>query len=727
MKEKLDFIIDGSKIAELFGLQNFASPENAILEIVKNSYDSGATIVDILFNDDSLTIRDNGNGMDADIIKKNWMHVGKSDKKYKFTDVENNEKVYSGSKGVGRFAIARLGESVVITSQKQGCKKVVWETDWENNYLTEIDEPDFKTGTEILIKELREQVSSSFVENLSKYLGKAGLSTKMSINVIYNGDYYYCKSPYEEILVGKNCLSSINMKYNSSEALLRIDIVSDEFEDNVQEIVRHKNKKIDIKKHIVEIHVDKYIIKLKTLKKYSTAEISNALLSVGDFKVDLFFNNAYTKQDAIINHYKRIEKLPYFVEDDSEVGISLYRNSFCIPTFDGSIDWLNLGKRSRKSPAAPSHPTGSWRVRENQICGFAVIDKIANENIQEMQNRQGIVDNVFFSVFKEIIICGILEFERYRQSISRIINPKHYDTKKRTENKVIFDFLKNPKSFSEYSPSQIEELAQSINREFNEYEKNSRITEEIIEDQKYSIRLLNSLSTIGLKSSWIAHELDTDRNNLTSYYDFIVKALKKYGMWDALCNPEHTVHSNLNVPELLESNKKVSSRLISFIDSILTTIEKEKFTFKEINLEQTIKNISSSWMEEYGFITITTDIQVQNMFSAEDIIETILSNLILNSIQQNKNFDSLIINIEVKKEHGKILFSYKDNGIGLAEMFLDNPLVILEPHVTSRDKGHGLGMWIVNNTIVSTGGEVVDIIGNPGFRIDFILGENENE
>ena len=49
---------------------------------------------------------------------------------------------------------------------------------------------------------------------------------------------------------------------------------------------------------------------------------------------------------------------------------------------------------------------------------------------------------------------------------------------------------------------------------------------------------------------------------------------------------------------------------------------------------------------------------------------------------------------------------------------------ILEPHETSRKKGHGLGMWIVNNTLNMSGGEVLDIISNSGFEIDFTIGGN---
>jgi len=48
---------------------------------------------------------------------------------------------------------------------------------------------------------------------------------------------------------------------------------------------------------------------------------------------------------------------------------------------------------------------------------------------------------------------------------------------------------------------------------------------------------------------------------------------------------------------------------------------------------------------------------------------------------------------------------------------------ILEVHETSRTKGHGIGMWIVNNTVTGTGGEIQKIEGSNGFKMEFMIGD----
>ena len=725
--ERLDFVIDGSKIAELFGIQNFNNAENAFLEIVKNSYDAGATSVDIFLTENLIRIKDNGIGMDSEIIKNNWMHVGKSEKKYSFLDINNNERIYSGSKGVGRFAIARLGEKVSIISKKRDSNAIEWETDWNYNYLSNYDNVPFEQGTEITISNLRESISREFAERLCYFLGISENYSQMTVLVHYYDELFECKMPYDNISIGKNCLTSIKLKYSASKSALVVNIESDEFAEEAQRLIDDSKKRIDIKKYNVEIDLSQKMQFNSQLKRFSKEDIISALGLLGDFSSELFFNNLYKKSDAELNHYKRLEKLPYFIEGEEEIGIALYRNSFCIANYDGSIDWLALGKRSRKSPAAASHPTGSWRVRENQICGKVVIDKKENDKIVEMQNRQGITSNIYFILLKEIIIAGINEFEKYRQSISRIVNPKDYSSEKESSDKVIDSFIKNPEKAAGYSSGDFNRLADHVSSALDNYKKAVIQVESIVEDQNYSIGLLNSLSTIGLRASWRAHEIDTDRNNYTKYSSLIENSLKEYGMWDTLNDEQHTLLSHRNVPELLNSNSKATQSIISFIDSILTSVEKDKFETKNIDLKNLIGQICNDWEREFAFVTFHINIECSSYYGSDNIFETIFNNLILNSIQINDKLDSLDVYIDIKKEHGKLLVIYRDNGIGLSSAFSSDPFEILRPHTTTRKKGHGLGMWIVNNTIVSTKGEVLSIYNDNGFVFEFLLGEKADD
>ena len=96
--------------------------------------------------------------------------------------------------------------------------------------------------------------------------------------------------------------------------------------------------------------------------------------------------------------------------------------------------------------------------------------------------------------------------------------------------------------------------------------------------------------------------------------------------------------------------------------------------------------------------------------------------MILNSVQQNDNTQHLDIIIHVCESNGLLKFSYKDTGRGLDKKYASDQRKILEVHETTRTNGHGLGMWIVNNTSVMSGGEVQTIMGNDGFYMEFTIG-----
>ena len=86
--EQLKYIIEDRTIAALLGEQNFTNKESAVLELVKNAYDAGATLFTITFEPNTIYVSDNGSGMNASDIKNNWMHVGKSDKDYETIDFD---------------------------------------------------------------------------------------------------------------------------------------------------------------------------------------------------------------------------------------------------------------------------------------------------------------------------------------------------------------------------------------------------------------------------------------------------------------------------------------------------------------------------------------------------------------------------------------------------------------------------------------------------------------
>ena len=223
--EYLKYSIEDSTIAELLGVQNFTNDEAAILELIKNAYDANALIVTLEFIDKTtLKITDNGDGMDSEDIKRRWMHVGKSDKEYEIIDTNNNIRVQAGAKGVGRFALSRLGKNIQLYSKKEQKDGVVWETDWNKSILYS-DSGIENKGTCIVISNLREKWTHKRIKKLNEYLEKTYNDTAMKIQIIANEYDEFVKSHFPKPEPGYNCRENIVLEYN--KGILLVSVFSD--------------------------------------------------------------------------------------------------------------------------------------------------------------------------------------------------------------------------------------------------------------------------------------------------------------------------------------------------------------------------------------------------------------------------------------------------------------------------------------------------------------------
>ena len=707
--EELKYVIEDSTIAELLGVQNFSTDEAAILELVKNAYDANALCLKITFGNDMLRFEDNGVGMNAGDIKKHWMHIGKSSKEYEIIDENNKKRIQAGSKGVGRFALSRLGYSVCLKSKRLDSIGVVWKTDWNKSVLDESDDIHDK-GTDITIIGLRERWNKKRIENLNKYLERTYHDTSMEIRITSDDYDEIVKEHFPKAKVGINCRSHITLKYE--QGILVTTVESDEFENEALKYCTG----IDIKKFEKKTNIVNEL-KGNKITELLDDDIQTVINAIGEFSANLYFNIASSKEEKEKFLYKYLN-----TQQNIESGIILYRNAFSISSYEGKKDWLGLGKRSRKSPAAASHPTGAWRVRENQMAGYVMIDKKKNAVLQDMANRQGLDENIYYQFFVEIILIGIKEFERYRQNIVRKINVKN-QAEEIKSTPISDRVLSKPTSVSGLTKEEAKQLAteiKSYKKEGKQYQKDKEAVEA---RYKYDVRILNVLATTGLKASSIAHEMKNDRNAIYDNYNNIVEALKEYDMWEELNSSEKTRKSYKNVPYLLESNDLVGRKLVTFMDTMLEEIEKKQFEPRCQSIADILDIIKKVWERDYAWLSIEIMLDEDIVYQiSEDVLQVVFDNLILNSVQQNENIQKLIVTVFVKEANGFLKIKYCDNGKGLDDKYKTDPMKILEVHETTRTNGHGLGMWIVNNTCIMSGGEIQKIGGEKGFEIEFTIG-----
>ena len=125
-EEQLQFKVSAG-LKSIIGKELINNEYIAIFELVKNSYDAGATHVKISFLNDTIEIEDNGKGMTKDDIINKWLFVAYSEKKEENRKESYRDKIRphtAGAKGIGRFSCDRLGSELELYTKTKNDKYV---------------------------------------------------------------------------------------------------------------------------------------------------------------------------------------------------------------------------------------------------------------------------------------------------------------------------------------------------------------------------------------------------------------------------------------------------------------------------------------------------------------------------------------------------------------------------------------------------------------------------
>src|SRR6266436_6598062 len=112
-----------ARLLTMLGDQLIKNERIALVEIIKNAYDADASWVKVTFSgfgdlfevnaDSTITIEDDGTGMTKDVLEHHWVSpatpikkIGKSTQ-----DTTAKGRRIQGEKGIGRFAILKLGKT----------------------------------------------------------------------------------------------------------------------------------------------------------------------------------------------------------------------------------------------------------------------------------------------------------------------------------------------------------------------------------------------------------------------------------------------------------------------------------------------------------------------------------------------------------------------------------------------------------------------------------------
>ena len=728
-----------ARAGKLLGRENFSNPEGAIIELVKNSYDADAKNCLVLFDiptkkiKDSdgkeieipireksiLYIIDNGEGMTEKVIKDHWMKIGTGNKEKDY--ISDDKRTKTGAKGIGRFALDRLGfetEMWTLSKKAKGNIGSFWKMDWNqfdesdksisqieaelisekieivqkikaitNNDQTVakvIEKINFDKGTIIKISNLKDdwfsEEKNNDVENVFKSL--EALIPPKELNIPFEVYFKHFQQPKE---FGKVETAFFNDFDYKLKAIYNADTLNVDFE-----ITRNELDLKQLEKKFSTVFLDqKEPYDLKTIKeksfKYSKSidkilkwkldSNSKVLLQeVGSFELAFYylkFGNSLKEGYP----YKKISPAERRAVLDKFGGVKVYRDSFRVrPYGDPTNDWLNLGRRVAQSPAGAGQRIGDWRVRPEQTAGIITISRKNNPLLIDKSDRGALQENNAFETFKSIIVSIIHEFEVDRTKVLNPIYKFHKQEQKDKRdadiearatiiaNQIIEDKRKIEKNA--YGDNLKKDLFQEQIEEDEKKKFEKTISEslkKITEDQEQNFReelvQVRALASLGLIVSSFAHELHELKNN-----SVVIKYLKS--IYEELV-PDEAKKSKeylegLNYLSLIQNDR---NKIIHWIEYSLNSIKKDKRKRKSISFSNYLKTLKHDWrkiLEERDISFNISDHLINESYEFRGFemdLNTVFGNLINNSIDSFKALN------EVRKKSIELSIELKDNQI----------------------------------------------------------------
>lgn len=750
----------------LKALENKAQKSNSTS--INNSYDEDIRVsLWAVFNRyNRIIVIDNGCGMTLHTLETKWMTIGTSDKVENMISRKNRIKV--GSKGIGRFALDRLGSlTELFTYSHQDKQLYRWFMNWDaindinaniTSLYAEIDESDidlksavnsyldkydysikpFSTGTILQISGLRDKWSGKSIKNLATSLGTL-IPPEVEDSEDKFNIYLFSKHLNDFEILPYNCddfdyqvIATYNAKGTdpySIEPEIEFKMIRKEFDverlDEYKEIFDYPELSTKPQFLIESFKEEFYHTTLRLSRLFHSDKLDFELFrSLGNFKFVYFFmKNTDTKSDRDkFYHYpiKSHERKHWF---KNYGGIKIYRDRFKIRPYGepegSSFDWLGLGARAAKSPAAPSSSkSGKWQVRPNQISGYVQLSKSENRYIDDKSSREGFIENEHTDALKRVIIKIIEIFENDRQTLS-----------------VALDKLFYKNNLGEEIRRKASKLIRGGGTTDNE--RNIINAYRQLESEYDSVlrqnSILRGLSSSSLVMATMAHELKSISDKMGN-----IEKLKKNlarNIPDNLLGLSN-YKNPLVIVQDLESNIKSMKHWVEFS---LLQLKKDRRLRKSQDLYLYFDDLKRSW----GYILAGRGIQLvtpintskhrgirKRCFTID--LDSVFNNLIINSIyafdiDEDQDYDRVIsIDMEVGQQGSVIELVYKDNGPGLSNSIDDTDRIFEYEFSTKHDKrgnqtGTGLGLWILKSIIDDYKGTLQIDQANNGFSLKLNL------
>ena len=743
-----------ARLLTMLGDQLIKDERIALVELIKNAYDADASWVKVCFEGfdedfhvteySKIIIEDDGCGMDDKILKKHWLNPATPDKlkRKKETPVTQKGRILQGEKGIGRFAVFKLGKKISITTRRQlkdtkgnfiekgGAVEYTLTYDfsrYDDDFLEEngkdaelfledlsvylsqrepetIVEKEILLGTQkrrgkshgtvIEISNLKDRWTEERLERAQRDVGKLqpifskenGNNTDFSVWFYKGKDLHEPKENYKESLL--NLLEQ--------KTIFRISKGIFDCEDSKISFM--------INERLCELDFDDPDINgITEFKKIKKRYEEDGTLDCGSFEFEFYIFDLQASSENPSKYYLSREEKS-IIRDHR---IYLYRDDVRVmPYGDPDDDWLGIDK-------ARGNVRANEYLSNEQVVGCIYISQEENPLLRDKTSREGLIDEGNALSDFIVVIQLILKYIRKKPYSQYLI-----DKKRKNE----INFVKTGKSSEliESAKKELKDNSQAL--EFiNKFEKSYAKEKRILNER---IAKTENLAAVGLSIETASHDvmilISKAMEQTNSLYKEVASGTdidneKLCERLTLIAGTISMVQTQMKDVQLLFPSTKQRTRLIN----VRTIMDK-------------VHNIYANALKKNGITTHIDATEKPLMAKTTDaVLLQVFINLFDNAfywLMTLKPNEKKEIHISLDGNNQRMIFS--DSGPGIKD---DDKGYIFDAFYSGKgEEGRGLGLYIAKQLLdrYDYSIELAELskdklLKGANFVVEFVKGEYE--
>lgn len=414
-----------ARLLQLLGDQLIGSPRLAVFELVKNGYDADAetvtvTLRDVDGSDAKIVVEDDGEGMSPETIRDIWLVPAHDHRRLQRLEKRRTGKgrLPLGEKGLGRFAVHKLGDMIELVTRAAGEPECLVSIDW----AAMISKP-FLSEAEVTVRTRSPKVFT-------------GRSTGTKIRISQLRDVDWTRGEVRRLLRQITSISSpFTTRSDRFDAVLRVPDhpewvagVPDveallarapwkyhfEFRDGRLQWtyefrgvpgIRLASRTVRKDDEPLQIAPDRNADDLQATSgprpKRVTADAGYAD-GIGPVSGDFY---VFDRDREVLSKLGDTQLVQNYLDENG--GVRVYRDGIRVYNYgEPGDDWLGLDLRRVNTPTR--------NISRNIVVGAIDLDLEDSEDLTEKTNREGFVENAAYRRLRQIVLGSIapLEIER---------------------------------------------------------------------------------------------------------------------------------------------------------------------------------------------------------------------------------------------------------------------------------------------------------------------------